>query len=342
MTKTFEFVEKGITTHACFVNEDTLFSVSSTRTNSLSKASQDDTTLPTEDRVDVLSTWIHLAAQEIGGVTQQLNKACITIEQRLSSHLPPVAGARAICGMIVFGPSGVGKTCFVNAVLRNAPYRSVKANGSELYAADRGATEGKIISLFKEAFEASPCILFIDEVRYFFTPLSQVRRSVKQIDAIGSRASRGSDKENKYHVEQRAAHCLLSCLESLRYNENLSERKLFVIGATNRFDVLDEQIISAGRLESWLPLPVPTSHARQDILKASDKHGDEKVRLEDFLQVMRNIRPALLRDRATVILPLTASGPHSLRAASRLFNSQCCLGSIWWGWTRSNLHCKRV
>ena len=40
-----------------------------------------------------------------------------------------------------------------------------KANATEMFAADQGATEGRIISLFKKALEACPCILFIDEVR---------------------------------------------------------------------------------------------------------------------------------------------------------------------------------
>ena len=177
--KTFEFCESDITCHACYVNEDTLFFVSSTSTKPPSEAADNERAHCSDVTYEMLSAWIHQAAQEIGGVsspshccilshtslqvTHQLSQACTTIQECFTPHLQGlpaqtrfiltpsaftcVPGARKMCGMIVYGPSGVGKTSFVNAVLRYSPYRSIKVmkwRRNVLFDRDEGECDGNV------------------------------------------------------------------------------------------------------------------------------------------------------------------------------------------------------
>ena len=139
-----------------------------------------------QDQQEVISKWVAAAGSKMGGVTTELTRTAVAIYSSLSSaseqHLPHSTVSSSSCsgntssihggekrrqelqGMIVWGPPGTGKSKLVTTLLETSPFAWLSCNATELFKADKGATDAEIQGLFLRAQERAPSILFIDEI----------------------------------------------------------------------------------------------------------------------------------------------------------------------------------
>lgn len=166
-------------------------------------------------------------------------------------------GARLPKGALLVGPPGTGKTLLAKAVAGEAKVPFFSLSGSDFVEMFVGVGASRVRDLFKQAQEAAPCIIFIDE-----------------IDAIGkSRDSRyGGNDEREQTLNQ-----LLSEMDGFD-----SSKGLLVLGATNRPEILDPALLRPGRFDRRVIVERPDLKGRIAILKvhSKDVKMDETVDLD--------------------------------------------------------------
>ncbi|SFL15795.1 transitional endoplasmic reticulum ATPase [Halogranum rubrum] len=160
-------------------------------------------------------------------------------------------------GVLLYGPPGTGKTLLARAIAGESGVNFIHVAGPELLDRYVGESEKAVREVFERARQASPAIVFFDE-----------------IDAVATnRDSMGSDSG----VGERVVSQLLTELDRLTDNPNL-----VVLAATNRRDALDPALLRPGRLESHVEVPAPDHDARRAILAVHtrDKPVDDDVDLD--------------------------------------------------------------
>jgi transitional endoplasmic reticulum ATPase len=153
-------------------------------------------------------------------------------------------GMQASRGVLFYGPPGCGKTLMAKAIANECGANFISVKGPELLNAWFGGSEANVRDLFDKARSASPCILFFDEM----DSLARARGS-------GGGSSDTSD---------RVINQLLSEIDGIG-----SGKTLFIIGATNRPDILDPGIMRPGRLDQLIYIPLPDLESRVSIFKAN-------------------------------------------------------------------------
>lgn len=144
-------------------------------------------------------------------------------------------------GFLLYGPPGCGKTLIAKAVANEAGANFIHIKGPEILNKYVGESELTIRTLFTRARTCAPCILFFDEM-----------------DALTTK--RG--KEGGWVVERLLNQLLIEL-------DGADQRKgVYVIGATNRPEVMDQAILRPGRLGRLLYVPLPSPDERVLILKA--------------------------------------------------------------------------
>ncbi|XP_027158788.1 cell division control protein 48 homolog C [Coffea eugenioides] len=144
-------------------------------------------------------------------------------------------------GFLLYGPPGCGKTLIAKAVANEAGANFIHIKGPELLNKYVGESELAVRTVFSRARTCSPCILFFDEV-----------------DALTTKRGR----EGGWVVE-RLLNQLLIELDGAE-----QRRGVYVIGATNRPEVMDRAVLRPGRFGKLLYVPLPTADERGLILNA--------------------------------------------------------------------------
>ncbi|MBC8459079.1 MAG: CDC48 family AAA ATPase [Deltaproteobacteria bacterium] len=148
-------------------------------------------------------------------------------------------------GILLHGPPGTGKTLLAKAVASESEVNFISVKGPELLSKWVGESEKGIREVFKKAKQASPCIIFFDE-----------------IDSVVPR--RGSEAAS--HVVDRVISQFLSEMDGI---EEL--KGIVVLAATNRPDIIDPALLRAGRFDFQLELPIPDEETRLEIFKVHTK-----------------------------------------------------------------------
>jgi len=162
-------------------------------------------------------------------------------------------------GILLHGPSGTGKTLLAKAIATESEANFISVKGPELISKWIGESERGIREIFRRARQASPCIIFFDE-----------------LDAIAP--SRGADFGDS-HVTERVISQLLTELDGLEILTNV-----IVIGATNRPDIIDLALLRPGRFDRLLYVPPPDRDSRIEIIKihTTKKPLAEDVKVEEL------------------------------------------------------------
>ncbi len=142
-------------------------------------------------------------------------------------------------GILLYGPPGSGKTFLAKAVASESEINFISVKGPELLSKWVGESERGIREVFRKAKQASPCIVFFDE-----------------IDAIAPIRGASSDS----HVTERVISQFLTELDGM---EEL--KGVIVLAATNRLDMVDPALLRPGRFDLRLELPTPDAKARLEI-----------------------------------------------------------------------------
>jgi transitional endoplasmic reticulum ATPase len=190
---------------------------------------------------------------DIGGladVKQELQEA---VEWPLKYHgLFVHSDATPPKGILLYGPPGTGKTLMAKAAAHESEANFISIKGPELLSKWVGESEKGVREVFRKARQASPCIVFFDE-----------------IDAIAPTRGLGSDS----HVTERVISQLLTELDGLEVLSNV-----IIIAATNRPDIIDAALLRPGRFDRLLYVPPPDKESRIQIFKI---HTSKKPLAED-------------------------------------------------------------
>jgi len=150
-------------------------------------------------------------------------------------------------GVLFYGPPGCGKTMLAKAIANECQANFISIKGPELLTMWFGESESNVRDVFDKARQAAPCVLFFDE-----------------LDSIAKSRGSGSNGGDAGGASDRVINQLLTEMDGMG-----SKKNVFIIGATNRPDILDGAIMRPGRLDQLIYIPLPDSESRLSIFKAN-------------------------------------------------------------------------
>lgn len=184
--------------------------------------------------------------EDIGGLEETKRELQEMVRYPIEHrHLFERFGMQASRGVLFYGPPGCGKTLMAKAIANECGANFISVKGPELLNMWFGGSEANVRNLFDKARAASPCILFFDEM-----------------DSIAR--SRGAGGSGSSETSDRVINQILSEIDGMG-----SGKTLFIIGATNRPDILDPGIMRPGRLDQLIYIPLPDKESRVSIFKAN-------------------------------------------------------------------------
>ncbi len=145
-------------------------------------------------------------------------------------------------GILLFGPPGTGKTLLAKAVANESECNFIAVKGPELLSKWVGESEKGVREIFRKARQASPSIIFFDEV-----------------DALVPK--RGT-YQGSSHVTESVVSQILTELDGMEELKNVT-----ILAATNRPDMLDDALLRPGRLERHIYVPAPDEESRKKIFE---------------------------------------------------------------------------
>jgi cell division protease FtsH len=156
-------------------------------------------------------------------------------------------GARIPKGVLLYGPPGTGKTLLARAVAGEAGVPFFSISGSDFVEMFVGVGASRVRDLFEQAKQASPCIIFIDE-----------------IDAVGRH--RGAGMGGGHDEREQTLNQLLVEMDGFEMKDNV-----ILIAATNRPDILDPALLRPGRFDRQIVVDRPDRTGRRKILEVHTK-----------------------------------------------------------------------
>merc|ERR1712156_1246281 len=148
-------------------------------------------------------------------------------------------------GVLFYGPPGCGKTLLAKAIANECQANFISIKGPELLTMWFGESEANVRDIFDKARSAAPCVLFFDE-----------------LDSVAQ--SRGGSTGDAGGAADRVINQILTEMDGMG-----SKKNVFIIGATNRPDIIDSAILRPGRLDQLIYIPLPDEGSRMAILKSN-------------------------------------------------------------------------
>ncbi|KAG0140528.1 hypothetical protein CROQUDRAFT_53099 [Cronartium quercuum f. sp. fusiforme G11] len=187
------------------------------------------------------TTWAQIGAMK--SVRDEMN---ISIVQPIKhSEVFEKLGISSSFGILLWGPPGCGKTLLAKAVANESQANFISVKGPELLNKYVGESEKAVRQVFARARASAPCIIFFDE-----------------LDALVPRRD-----DSLSESSSRVVNTLLTELDGLE-----SRKQIFVVGATNRPDVMDPAMVRPGRLDKMIFVDLPDAAERWEIFKTLSSH----------------------------------------------------------------------
>lgn len=230
-------IQRFLTSHPDPLTSEQLAALSITQADFISAL---PTVQPTAKREGFATipdvTWDKVGA--LSEVRVELHMAIVQPIKRPDLYLK--VGITAPGGVLLWGPPGCGKTLLAKAVANESKANFISVKGPELLNKYVGESERAVRKVFARARASVPCIIFFDE-----------------LDALVPRRDTALSE-----ASSRVVNTLLTELDGLN-----DRRGIFVVGATNRPDMIDPAMLRPGRLDKTLYVELPTVTERLEILK---------------------------------------------------------------------------
>ncbi|CAF0725507.1 unnamed protein product [Adineta ricciae] len=166
-------------------------------------------------------------------------------------------------GVLLVGPPGCGKTLLAKAIANESGINFISVKGPELLNMYVGESERAVRQVFQRARDSNPCVIFFDE-----------------IDALCPRRTAHDTGSTARVVNQ-----LLTEMDGV--DQTTASKRVYVMAATNRMDILDPAILRPGRLDKHIYVGLPNAQGRLDILRTITKNGTRPPLASDVnLQLM--------------------------------------------------------
>ncbi|CAD6505665.1 BgTH12-01155 [Blumeria graminis f. sp. triticale] len=179
---------------------------------------------------------------DVGGLTHVKDAVMETIQLPLERPELFEKGMKKRSGILFYGPPGTGKTLLAKAIATEFSLNFFSVKGPELLNMYIGESEANVRRVFQRARDARPCVVFFDE-----------------LDSVAPKRGNQGDSGG---VMDRIVSQLLAELDGMSDGDD-SGGGVFVIGATNRPDLLDGALLRPGRFDKMLYLGVSDTHEKQ-------------------------------------------------------------------------------
>lgn len=198
--------------------------------------------------------------EDVGGLEEVKLGILDTVELPLKHPELFAGGLRRRSGVLLYGPPGTGKTLLAKAVATECSVNFLSVKGPELINMYVGESERLIREVFTKARRARPCVIFFDE-----------------LDSLAPGRGKGSDSGG---IMDRIVSQLLAEIDSAQGGSGSDD--VFIIGATNRPDLLDPALLRPGRLDKLLYVGIASSALdREKVIRALTR----KFKLDDSVDL---------------------------------------------------------
>jgi peroxin-6 len=179
---------------------------------------------------------------DVGGLAHIKEAVMETIQLPLARPELFAKGMKKRSGILFYGPPGTGKTLLAKAIATEFSLNFFSVKGPELLNMYIGESEANVRRVFQRARDARPCVVFFDE-----------------LDSVAPKRGNQGDSGG---VMDRIVSQLLAELDGMSNGEE-GGGGVFVIGATNRPDLLDQALLRPGRFDKMLYLGISDTHEKQ-------------------------------------------------------------------------------
>ncbi|MEN4007051.1 MAG: CDC48 family AAA ATPase [Methanobacterium sp.] len=178
--------------------------------------------------------------EDVGGLDRAREELIEAIEWPLKyPEIFEAINTKPPKGILLYGPPGTGKTLIAKAIATQSNANFISIKGPELFSKYVGESEKAVRETFRKAKQASPAIIFFDE-----------------IDAMTPKRGGSFDS----HVTERVVSQILTELDGV---EELKD--VVIVAATNRLDIIDPALLRPGRFDRLIPIKPPSEKEREEI-----------------------------------------------------------------------------